>query len=421
MEESYRPRIVDGYFKERLQASGALLIQGPKWCGKTTTAEMMSSSALYMQDPDTREINLYYASNKPSRLLEGERPRLIDEWQIAPVLWDAVRFSVDKEKKRGQFILTGSATPNLKKEEEDKMHTGTGRIARVSMHTMSLYESGESEGSVSLAGLFDGTTDFDAESDLTLERLAFLASRGGWPGSLDMDDKYSLRVPKDYLESIIYSDVPRADNTISNPDITRAVIASLSRNVCTLADNTAISADVREHANRQTTLKYLAALKRIFVVEDVPAWRPELMSKTRLRTSPKRCLTDPSIAVAALGAGPDALMRDLPAFGSIFESLCIRDLRVYSQPLDGTVRHYHDSAGLEVDSIITLDDGRWGAIEIKLHSGEDEAAKNLLKLKKKLILKDGSGPSFLAVLTGSGFFHRRDDGVLVIPIGCLGP
>lgn len=420
MEDDYMPRVADGYLHERLNASGALLIEGPKWCGKTTTGGRLCSSALFMQDPDERESNMYYASKRPSRLLEGDRPRLIDEWQVAPVLWDAVRFAVDRDGGRGLFVLTGSSVPNLEKERE-KMHSGTGRISRARMHTMSLFESGESEGSVSVSALFNGRTDFDCRSDLTMERLAFATCRGGWPAAVRMDERYSLRTAMDYVESVSTSDISRADGVMRDQYVAKALLASLARNVCTMAETTAIAEDLGGVASRKTVTEYIAALRRIFVCDDIPAWRPELMSKARLRTSPKRCFSDPSIAAAAIGAAPEALLRDGPAFGSIFESLCVRDMRAYLQPLDGTVMHYHDSTGLEADMILSLPDGRWAAVEVKLRSGEDKAAENLLRLARKTKTASGDGPSFLAVVTGTGMFRERDDGVLAIPIGCLGP
>ena len=417
----YLPRIADDYFRTRLHSTGALLIEGPKWCGKTTTAERLCSSELYMQDPDERESNMYYASKKPSKLLEGERPRLIDEWQTAPVLWDAVRFAVDKEKGRGMFILTGSAVPNLEKEEEEKMHSGTGRISRARMHTMSLFESGESDGSVSISGLFEGKTDYSARSDISLERMAFIVCRGGWPATIGMDERYSLRTAKDYVDSVSTSDISRADGVMRDQYTARALLASLARNVCTLADTTAIAEDLRNYATRKTVTEYISALRKIFVCEDVPAWRPSLLSKARLRLAPKRCFSDPSIAAAALNATPELLLKDHSVFGSIFESLCVRDMRSYLQPIEGTVMHYHDNTGLEADMILALDDGRWAAIEVKLHSGEDSAAENLLRIEKKTKVTNGIEPSFLAIITATGMFRIRDDGVLVIPIGCLGP
>ena len=421
MGHGYLPRVIDGYLTERLNATGALLIEGPKWCGKTTTGEQMCRSTLFMQDPDERENNLYYASKRPSYLLEGEYPRLIDEWQVAPVLWDAVRFAVDRKGERGMFVLTGSSTPNVDKEEAEKMHSGTGRISRVRMHTMSLFESGDSDGSVSISALFQGKRDFDCRSDITLERLAFLTCRGGWPTTTDMDERYSLRVAKDYTEAVATTDITRADGVMRDQNIARTLLASLARNVCTIAETTSIADDLRSVVSRKTVTDYIAALRKIFVCDDIPAWRPELMSKARLRSGQKRCFSDPSIATAALNASPETLLKDGAAFGSIFESLCVRDVRVYLQPMDGRVMHYHDNTGLEVDMIIELGDGSWAAIEVKLHSGEEKAAENLLRLRDKTQMVNGKGPSFLAIITGTGIFRERDDGVLVIPIGCLGP
>lgn len=419
MDSEYRPRIVDRYFHERLKSAGALLIEGPKWCGKTSTAEKLSKSAVYLQDPDNFEMNIYYAEKKPSVLLEGAAPRLIDEWQVAPNIWNAVRFTIDKRKERGQFILTGSTVQNLDEEDEVRMHTGTGRITPVCMRTMSLFESGDSKGEISLNKLFDGENDFDSISEMTLERLAFLICRGGWPSNLTLDEKYVLRTAKDYFESIVNSDISRVDGTRRDPDTARTLLASISRNICTLSDVSTITADMNGKATRKTVTEYISALRKIFVIEDTPSWSPSLLSKTRVRKSVKRNLVDPSIAVAALNAGPQRLVSEMSSFGPLFESLCIRDLRIYSQPMEGRVYHYHDNSDLEVDAIIELDDGRWAAIEIKLNSGENQAADNLLRLRNKVKLTSGAPPSFLAILTGTGFYHVRDDGVLVIPIGCL--
>ncbi len=418
MTERYRPRVVEDYFRRRLSSAGALLITGPKWCGKTTLAERMSASRIYLQDPDRREQYLYTAKTRPSALLEGEKPRLIDEWQDIPRIWDAVRFDVDRNGSRGAYILTGSSTPKPEKDGKDeRWHSGTGRISTVRLRTMSTFEIGRSDGSVSLASLFEGRSDFDARSDLSLDAIADLVCIGGWPAALDMDEKTALNVSKDYAEAVVRCDISVMDRMNRNPITASAIMRSLSRNICTMAETTAIASDVREQASRITVLDYIDALRRLYVVEDVPSWHPSLTSKARVRAAPKRCFVDPSIAVASLGTGPGALMRDMPAFGSLFEAMCIRDLRVYSQVLDGTVMHYHDSTGLEVDIVVELPDGRWGAFEVRLDGDENGAARSLLRLKRKV----SSAPSFLAVLTGSGFFHVRDDGVMIVPVGCLGP
>ena len=419
MMQGYHKRIVDRYFEQRLKAAGALLIEGPKWCGKTTTAKNLSSSALYLQEPDDFDSNMYYAENRPSKLLEGEKPRLIDEWQVAPKIWNAVRFSVDKEKKRGLYILTGSSVPNLSESDRGLLHSGTGRIARARMRTMSLFEMGVSNGSISLRELFDGKTDFETDSDMTLERLAEIICIGGWPSNLDLEIQDGIRTSMDYVESIVNSDISRVDGIRRNPYVTRQILSSLSRNICTLAELPVILKDIGNGSSRKTVSGYINALRKIFVVEDIPAWSPALLSKARLSASVKRNLTDPSIATAVLNIGPEKLVSDKPVFGSFFESMCIRDLRVYSQVSEAEVFHYHDTSDLEVDAIIEMPDGRWGAIEIKLHSGIEEGAKNLLRLKKKTKLVSEIEPSFMAVIVGTGSYQKRDDGVLVIPIGCL--
>lgn len=397
------------------------MIKGPKWCGKTTTAERMSSSAIFLQDPDNRDYYMELGRRKPSALLQGEYPRLIDEWQDIPKIWDAVRFDVDRNGSHGRYILTGSSTPKEVDEDEEIKHTGTGRIASVTMHTMSLFESGESTGEVSLSALFNGETDNDAHSSLSIDDVAYLLCRGGWPGTLDLERRYALRASRDYYQSVINSDISKVDDVKRNPYVADAIMRSYARNSCVPAELTTILRDVGSIATRPTVNNYIDALRRIFVIEDIPSWRPSLMSKARLRATPKRCLSDPSIAVAAMGAGPGALLSDMPAFGSLFESLCVRDVRVYADPLEGRVMHYHDTSDLEVDIIIELPDGRWCAMEVKLGRDEDEGARNLLRLKNKTVLNSGIEPSFMAVITSGGFFHVRSDGIMVIPIGCLGP
>lgn len=418
MKRVYKKRVTDDYFRTRLGSAGALLIEGPKWCGKTTTGEELSSSTLYMQDPDKQESLMYYATSKPSVLLEGETPRLIDEWQMAPNLWNAVRFTIDRRRERGQFILTGSSVPELDDEDLSKMHTGTGRITRVRMHTMSLFESGYSDGTISLRDLFDGKDDFYAISELDLEKLAEALCKGGWPANLDMELQDALNVPKDYLEGIVNSDISRTDGVKRDPDTARQLIRSLSRNICTLSSTENIVKDMKSVACRKTVSDYINALRNIFLVEDIPAWSPVLMSKARVRTSVKRNITDPSIAAAALNAGPNRLVSETESFGPLFESLCVRDLRVYSMPLGGKVYHYHDNTGLEVDMIIELEDGRWGAIEVKLASGEEDAASNLNRLVNK-ISSEYNPPSFKMILMGVGYFRKRTDGIIVVPVGCL--
>ena len=419
MPVEYLKRVVDPYLKERLKSSGAVLIEGAKWCGKTSTARNISGSNLFMQDPDKRESYLGLAYMKPSTLLKGKTPRLIDEWQTAPILWDAVKFAVDERSLPGQFILTGSAVP----QDDEILHTGTGRISRILMRPMSLFESLESNGTVSLADLFNGNSDVAAHSELTLENLAFAITRGGWPNSIKKEEKASLRDSYDYVESVINIDTSRVDGVKRNPKTVRDVMKSLSRNISSVANISTIRDDISgddDLVSEKTVASYINALRRIFVVEDVPAWSPSLRSKTTIRTSPKRHFVDPSIATATLRISPNGLLEDFNTFGLLFESLCIRDLRVYSQVLDGEVFHYRDKSGLEIDVVVCLADGRWGAIEVKLGSKEiEKGVANLIKAKEKIDTDKMKEPSFLMVLTATEYAYERDDGVYVVPIGCL--
>ena len=421
MSKKYLSRIADQILKDRLESSGAVLIEGPKWCGKTRTATELSKSQLYMQDPDKALSYMKAADTKPSLLLKGDTPRLLDEWQVAPVLWDAVRFMVDQRGESGQFILTGSAVP----QDNVVQHTGTGRISRMLMRPMSLFESGESNGSVSLTALFDGKGEIDAFSELTIEQTAFAIVRGGWPASIGDDSKSALRHAIDYVDAVINADVSRVDNIEKNPARVRALMRSLSRNISTLATIKTIHDDIAmgdndESLSEKTISQYLNALNRIFVTENLPAWNPALRSKTAIRTSPKRQFVDPSIATAVMRLTPERLLDDFNYFGFLFESLCDRDLRIYAESIDGEVFHYRDSNGLEADAVIALNDGRWAAIEIKLGSKEiEDAAKHLIELKNKIDTKKMHEPSFLMVLTGTEIAYRREDGVYIVPIGCL--
>ena len=421
MENKYLKRIADRVLQERLAASGAVLIEGPKWCGKTRTALENSKSHLFMQDPDKAISYLKAADTKPSLLLKGDTPRLLDEWQTAPVLWDAVRFMVDQRGKSGQFILTGSAVP----KDNVVQHTGTGRISRLLMRPMSLYESMESNGSVSLKALFDGETEIDNFSTLTIEQITFAIVRGGWPASIGESEKIALRHAIDYVEAIINADVSRVDGIEKNPVRVRALLRSLSRNISTLATIRTIHDDIAmgdadESISEKTISQYLGALDRIFVTENLPAWNPALRSKTAIRTSPKRQFVDPSIAAAVLRLTPSRLLEDFNYFGFLFESLCDRDLRIYAEAIDGQVFHYRDASGLEADAVIALNDGRWAAVEVKLGSKEiEDAAVHLLELKNKVNTEKMREPSFLMILTGSEIAYRREDGVYVVPLGCL--
>lgn len=420
METTYLPRIADAILAERLETVGAVLIEGPKWCGKTSTAAQASNSQLYMQDPDRAVSYLKAADTKPSLLLKGATPRLLDEWQVAPVLWDAVRFAVDQRGEMGQFILTGSAVPR----DNVVQHTGTGRMSRLLMRPMSLFESGESNGSVSLRALFDGETDIDSISELSIEDLAFAIVRGGWPASVKGGRKAALRHAVDYVEAVINADVSRVDGIEKNPVRVRALLRSLARNISTMATIRTIRDDLAmgndETISEKTISQYMTALERIFVVENVPAWNPALRSKTAIRAAAKRQFVDPSIAAAVMRLTPERLLDDFNTFGFLFESLCDRDLRVYAESIDGQVFHYHDRSGLEADAVVCLHDGRWAAIEVKTGSREiEEAAKHLLKLKDKVNVDKMREPSFLMVLTGTELAYRREDGVLVVPLGCL--
>lgn len=416
---AYLKRICDKLLASELKASGAILIEGAKWCGKTSTAQQAARSSLYMQDPDKTSSYLAAADTKPSLLLNGETPKLIDEWQMAPVLWDAVRFEVDKRNKPGQFILTGSAVPS----DNLVAHTGTGRISRLLMRPMSLWESGDSNGSISLKELFDKNTDISATSDLSIEKIAFLICRGGWPASVSQENESALKMATNYVESVINMDIQRVDGVEKNPERVRMLLRSLARNISTMVSGQTIMADMESNdigISEKTLSSYLNALRRIFVIEDTPAWMPSLRSKTAIRTSPKRNFVDPSIATAVMRTNPSGLLNDFETFGFMFESLCTRDMRIYAQANDGAVFHYRDKNDLESDMIISLRDGRWAPIEVKLGNKQiDEAAKNLLSLQSKINTEKMGKPSFLMVVTGGEFAYTRDDGVLVVPIGCL--
>lgn len=427
----YLNRIIDNVLDEYLEAFGGVQIKGAKWCGKTTTAEKHASSVIKMQNPDLREGYLSTAKTKPSLLLKGDTPRLIDEWQVAPVLWDAVRHEIDQRQAKGQFILTGSTVINDCNNEIK--HTGTGRIAQITMYTMSLYESLESNGKISLKELFDNQDlDIDGiQSDLTIEQLIFAACRGGWPASLgNISNKAKLMIAKEYFNLICDEDISRFDERKRNPSLARLILRSYARNLNTLSKKTSMLADIcveMEGVSMTTFDDYVNVLERLFVIEDIEAWNPAIRSKTLIRTSKKRCFTDPSIAVAAMGASPSSLEVDLNTFGFVFECMCMRDLKIYSQSLGGRLSYYHDRRGLEADAVLHLNDGRYALIECKLGSRDiDNAALHLLELKdlieKAISLNPNSGlkvPDLLIVLTGGEMAYKRNDGVMVVPLGCL--
>ncbi len=421
--KEYNYRIVDSLLQDKLEAKGAVLIEGPKWCGKTTTATQKAASILHMDNPTEKDQNLTLAKLNPLRLLKGAVPRLIDEWQIAPTLWDSIRYEVDQREEMGQFILTGSAVPADTKEIN---HSGTGRFSWLMMRPMSLYESKESTGEISLKELFDENTNIDGENPNDIEKLAFLICRGGWPGAIDLKEKPALQQAFDYLDGVVKSDINRADGIEKNEERVRRIMRSLARNQGSQTPTTVIANDILANdsssVNEDTVQTYIKALKKIFVIEDMPAWNPNLRSKSAIRTSDTRYYVDPSIASASLGLGPDDLLNDLNTFGLLFETLCVRDLRIFAESLNGSVYHYRDNTGLECDAVIHLRNGKYGLIEIKL-GGDDlieEGAKTLKKLKDCIDTTKMNKPSFLMVLTGIGkYAYKREDGVLVVPIGVL--
>lgn len=434
----YKNRVADRLLAEKLEAFGAVLIEGPKYCGKTTLASQQAGSILSMADTDTLGQNLALARTNISRLLAGETPRLIDEWQIAPQFWDAVRNEVDKRNEDGQFMLTGSAVPPKPKkdesgniiEEENIHHTGTGRISRLRLRTMSLWESEDSTGDVSLEDLFINPDTVDGVSNIDLDRLAYLTCRGGWPKAvLKKSEKAALAQAFDYYDSVVSNDIKRVDDIDRDEELTKRIMRSYARNQGTQATVGTILADIKNNGDERmsdsTVYSYIKALKEIFVIEDSIAWNPNLRSKTAIRTSDTRYFIDPSIATAALGMGPKDLINDMETFGFIFETLAIRDLRVYADALDGKVYHYRDKNNLECDAVIHLRNGSYGLVEVKIGGAEliKEGAESLKTLSSKIDSTRMKTPSFMMVLTGIGKFayKRPEDGVLVVPIGCLKP
>ena len=424
--KEYRERIVDKLLYDKLQGIGAVLVEGAKWCGKTTTSEHLAGSVLYMDNPKDRNANLKMAEIDPEKLLQGETPRLIDEWQIAPELWDAVRFAVDHRDEDGQFILTGSASPLSDEDTAKIYHSGAGRIARLKMRTMSLWESGESDGAISVGRIFSGDEKMIGTNDLELSDIAWLTCRGGWPRAVCQSRRIALGRAFDYYDTVVNVDVKVPDGIERNPERTKLLLRSYARNQGSQASLSAICQDMKmndnDTLNDRTIYSYIQALKSIYVIEDCKSWNPNLRSKTAIRTSDTRYFTDPSIAVAALGIGPKDLMNDLNTFGLFFETLCMRDLRVYAQALDGEVYHYRDKDGLECDAVMHLRNGSYGLMEIKL-GGEtliEEGAKSLKKLASKIDTDRMKEPSFMMVLTAVGkYAFKRDDGIWIVPIGCL--
>lgn len=420
----YKYRILDKVLVKRLKSIGAVLIEGPKWCGKTTTSEKLAQSVIYMSDPANKKQYLEMAEINPQRLLEGATPRLIDEWQLAPKLWDAVRYEVDHRDELGQFILTGSSVPP---SDNEIYHTGTGRFSWLLMRPMSLFESQESSGEVSLEDLFKTPVEISGKNNLSIEKLAFLVCRGGWPRATNIEDEEAaLEQAYSYYEAVVRSDISRADGVNRDTERARKLMRSYARHQGTQATRQVIINDIILNDNDKIDLStihsYLNALRKIFVIEDMEAWSPNLRSKTAIRTSETRYFIDPSIAVAALGIGPNDLLSDLNTFGLLFETLCVRDLRVFADYLNGKVYHYRDKNGLECDAVVHLRNGSYGLVEIKLGGDRliEEAVANLKKLESILDSDKMKKPAFLMVLTGVGeYAYRRKDGIYIVPVGCL--
>ena len=423
MNTHYKPRILDRQLKRRLEGIGAVLIEGPKLCGKTTTAEQIAGSVLYMALPESRAENIRMVQLAPNILLQGETPRLLDEWQIAPGLWDSVRFEVDHRETPGQFILTGSAVPA---NRDEIFHTGTGRISWLRMRPMTIFESGESNGSISLNDLFEGAEGLAGVNMLSLEDIAYLTCRGGWPTASNQTGEIALDRAFDYYDAVVNEDISRVDGVHRSVERAKRLMRSYARNQGTQTSIEAIRQDMLANdtmsLDAKTVQSYIDALKKIFVIEDMPSWNPNLRSKAAIRTTDTRYFIDPSIGVAALGVGPTDLINDLETFGLMFESMCVRDLRVYADALGGAVYHYRDKNGLECDAVIHLRNGSYGLIEIKLGGTEaiEHGASTLKKLNNIIDTGKMKKPSFMAVLTGIGkYAYQREDGVYVIPLGCL--
>lgn len=421
----YKKRIADILLERKLAGKGAVLIEGPKWCGKTTTASMQAKSILDLGDSEILKESKSMIEISPRKLLEGETPRLIDEWQTLPALWDSIRNLVDKRQEVSQFILTGSS---VLPEAYETTHSGTGKIGRIRMRPMSLYESEESNGRVSLKNLFEGK-DFEVqENSLTIDDIAFLVCRGGWPASISMRREIALDQALDYIDSVANYDIQRVDGTKRDPQRVYRLLRSYARNIAGQISYSTFKTDMMSNdtdtLSEDTVADYIKALKRLFVIEDLEAWNPNLRSKAAIRTSDTRYFVDPSIATTSLGIGPDDLINDLESFGLIFETMAVRDLRVYAEALDGKLYHYRDSTGLECDTVLHRRNGTYGLIEIKL-GGEtriEEGATNLKNLANKIDTTRMPNPSFMMVLIGIGkYAYRRQDGVYVVPIGCLKP
>jgi predicted AAA+ superfamily ATPase len=417
--KKYFNRLLDEKIDLYLLTFGAVLLEGPKWCGKTTTASRHARSILKMQDPRQMKNNILIAESAPDLLLDGEKPRLIDEWQVAPNLWDCVRVAVDESGEVGQFLLTGSATPLV----ESTMHTGTGRIARIVMRPMSLFESLDSSGRISLGKLFKREPFNGCKSNLSLMNIADLICRGGWPQSIGKDINSAMLIMDQYVKSVYETDINTMDGSIKDPKRVQSFLRSYARNLQTLTKNTVLLEDMRSNdisLTEVTFYSYLNALRRLFIIEETHAWAPNIRSKTAIRTSNKKGFVDPSIATAILGQSPDSLIKDFEYFGFLFEAMCMRDLRIYANQIDGEIFHYRDDYGLECDAVVRLRNSAYALIEIKLGvKAEEIASINLLNLEKLLISKGHPAPEFKMILTGGEYAYLRSDGIFVVPIGCL--
>lgn len=424
--ETYKKRICDSLLQDELAGAGAVLIEGAKWCGKTTTAEQAAHSAIYMDETGKMEENIILARTKPERILSGDHPRLIDEWQLAPMLWDAIRFNVDHADGMGRYILTGSSVPA---DDSELKHSGTGRFSWLRMRPMTLWESLESSGEASLSALFEGQDVTGAKSAFSdLEEMAFLLCRGGWPLACSLNGNVALQRAFAYLDATVKKDISRVDKVTRDEGRARRIMRSYARLQATQSAATVIRADVAANEAKpistDTVMSYLNALKRLFVVEDMPAWCPNLRSKTPIRSGDTRYFVDPSIATAALGLGPEDLMNDLNTYGLLFETMAVRDLRVYMDALYGSVAHYLDASGLECDAVVHLRNGRYGLVEIKLGGKEliEKGVKSLKKLADRIDTAKTKSPSFMMVLTAvGGFAYRREDGIVVCPLSALKP
>lgn len=416
--EKYIERIVDKEIEERLSYIGAVLIEGCKWCGKSTTAKQHSKSIVEFQDPDKKSEYDYIYNTKPSLFLEGDKPRLFDEWQMYPVIWDSIRTNLDKTSLEGQFILTGSTKP----KEDSKMHTGTGRFSRILMRPMSLYESGESDGKVSLKDLMEGK-DINAVNNITLENIANIIIRGGWPASIKIKNDNKYKVSKDYIDNLLREDIKTIDGTERNQEKMNVVLKSLARNICTQVSNSTLIEDTKnefENISRPTLDDYISTLEKLFILENINSTTLSIRSKSALRTKPKKIFVDPSLATAILGLTKEDLIKDLNYFGFLFENLCLRDLKIYLENNRSTISFYRDENDFEIDAIIKNEKGEWGAVEIKLGAGFiEKAVENLLKFKEKIDIKKSGEPKFLMVLTGSNYSFKTKEGVYVVSIGSL--